>query len=76
MISFVNNLVPYCFKLTFHSPFHIHLFEVRDQKLRVNQFSRRNSLFGDSQATWDENMHQEKKIIHGKFFDFCAEKCI
>ena len=26
--------------------------------------------------TWDLNMHQEKKIIYGKFFDFCAEKCI
>ena len=26
--------------------------------------------------TWDENMHQEKKKCYGKFFDFCAEKCI
>ena len=26
--------------------------------------------------TWDQNMHQEKKIHYGKFFDFCAEKCV
>ena len=27
-------------------------------------------------VTWDENMHQERKKCYGKFFDFCAEKCI
>ena len=26
--------------------------------------------------TWDQNMYQEKKIHYGKFFDFCAEKCV
>ena len=30
----------------------------------------------ESILTWDENMHQEKKITHGKFFDFRAEKGI
>ena len=25
---------------------------------------------------WDLNMHQEKKIAYGKFFDFRAQKCI
>ena len=29
-----------------------------------------------SRDTWDENMHQEKKIVHGKFFYFRAQKCI
>ena len=29
-----------------------------------------------TQFTWDENMYQEKKIDYGKFFDFCAEKCV
>ena len=27
-------------------------------------------------STRDQNMHQEKKIHYGKFFDFCAEKCV
>ena len=27
-------------------------------------------------GTWDLNMHQEKKMFHGKFFDFRAQKCI
>ena len=29
------------------------------------------------QLTWDSNMQQEKeKIVHGKFFDFRAQKSI
>ena len=27
-------------------------------------------------TTWDENMHQEKKIVHGNFFEFRAQKCV
>ena len=26
--------------------------------------------------TWDENMHQEKKMYYGNFFYFRAQKCI
>ena len=34
-------------------------------------------IFGWLVGTWDQNMHQEKKkIVHGKFFDFCADKYI
>ena len=37
---------------------------------------RETDTKADINFTWDENMHQEKKNTYGKFFDFCAEKCV
>ena len=39
---------------------------------RVFFFFRKQQIISSVEFahTWDENMHQEKKIVHGKFFDF------
>ena len=34
------------------------------------------TLYDMHQDTWDENMHQEKKIHYGNFFYFCAHEYI
>ena len=47
--------------------------------LNLHQLPNRTHLCNDNQdnqVTWDLNMHQEKKMFHGTFFDFRAQKCI
>ena len=51
-------------------------FNFGDDTSEDNDFKNIFPCKWQRQGTWDENMHQEKKIDNGNFFDFCAQKCL